>query len=45
MSVEFEISDVSRPLSESRFDELFSPGPDGFGPRWRSVVRDLLITS
>lgn len=34
----------ARAVIESRFDELFAPSEAGFVPRWRSDMRELLIT-
>lgn len=36
--------DGARRRIESHFDELFTRGPEGFLPRWRPDVRELLIT-
>jgi hypothetical protein len=33
-----------RDLLETRFDELFATGPDGFIPRWITPGREILIT-
>ena len=33
-----------RHLLETRFDELFAAGPDGFIPRWITPPREILIT-
>jgi hypothetical protein len=33
-----------RVILESRFDELFAPGPEGFTPRYIPPGREILIT-
>ena len=42
--VKLEDRDRAKPLIESHFDELFAPSEAGFVPRWRSEMRELLIT-
>lgn len=42
--VQLEDRDRAKPLIESHFDELFAPSEAGFVPRWRSEMRELLIT-
>jgi len=42
--VKLEDRDRTKPLIESHFDELFAPSEAGFVPRWRSEMRELLIT-
>jgi len=39
-----EDRDRARSLIESHFDELFAPSLAGYLPRWRSEMRELLIT-
>ena len=33
-----------RQVLETRFDELFAAGPDGYVPRWVTAGREVLIT-
>lgn len=39
-----EDQDRAQKLVEERFDELFEDGTEGFRPKWRSEIREILIT-
>jgi hypothetical protein len=42
--VKDEDRDPAQALFEAHFDELFAPSDEGFVPRWRQDMHELLIT-